>query len=164
VKPAIRHTAAVSASAFLIVADLLTKLWIESAFRLGESVPVIPGFFSIVYIKNRGSAFGFLSQVPGNYIIYGFTVLAIVAIGFIIALYRSLPPEDAISRISFVLIGSGAFGNLIDRFRSGAVTDFLLFYVGQWAWPAFNVADSLITIGVVVLAYTILFKPKAIAG
>jgi signal peptidase II len=159
-KPVFGHTAAVSVSAFLIVADLLTKLWIESAFRLGESVPVIPGFFSIVYIKNKGSAFGFLSQAPGNIVIYGFTVLGIVAIGFIIALYRSLPPEDIISRISFVLIGSGAFGNLIDRFRSGAVTDFLLFYVGQWSWPAFNVADSCITIGVFILGYAILFKPR----
>jgi signal peptidase II len=158
-KPAISHTAAVSASAFLIVADLLTKLWIESAFRLGESVPVIPGFFSVVYIKNRGSAFGFLSQVPGNYIIYGFTALAIVAIGFVIAMYRSLPQGDIFSRVSFVLIGSGAFGNLIDRFRSGAVTDFLLFYVGQWSWPAFNVADSCITVGVFILGYAILFKP-----
>ena len=160
VKPAFGHTAAVSVSAFLIVADLLTKLWIESAFRLGESVPVIRGFFSIVYIKNKGSAFGFLSQVEGNLVIHGFTVMAIVAIGFIIAIYRSLPPEDSISRISFVLIGSGAFGNLIDRFRSGAVTDFLLVYVGQWSWPAFNVADSCITIGVFLLGCAILFKPK----
>lgn len=162
-KPAISHTAAISVSAFLIVADLLTKLWIESALRLGDSVSVIPGFFSIVFIKNKGASFGFLSQVEGNIVIYGFTVMAMIAIGFIIALYRSLPPEDVISRVSFVLIGSGAFGNLIDRFRSGAVTDFLLLYVGQWAWPAFNVADSCITIGVVILAYVILFKSKAVA-
>jgi signal peptidase II len=160
VKPAVSHLAAVSVSAFLIVADLLAKLWIESAFRLGDSVNVIPGFFSVVYIKNKGSAFGFLAQVEGNFVIHGFTVMAIVAIGFIIAIYRSLPPEDAISRISFVLIGSGAFGNLVDRLRSGAVTDFLLFYIGQWSWPAFNVADSCITVGVFVLGYAILFKPK----
>jgi signal peptidase II len=159
-KPAIRHSTALFVSAFLIVADLLTKLWIESAFRLGESVPVIPGFFSVVYIKNRGASFGFLSQVPGNLVIYGFTALAMAAVGFIIALYRSLPPEDIISRVSFVLIGSGAFGNLVDRFRSGAVTDFLLFYVGQWSWPAFNVADSCITVGVFILGYAILFKPR----
>lgn len=159
IKPTISHTTAVSVSAFLIVADLLTKLWIESAFRLGDAVSVIPGFFSVVYIKNRGSAFGFLSQVPGNIVIYGFTVLAIVAIGFVIAMYRSLQPEDIFSRISFVLIGSGASGNLIDRFRSGSVTDFLLFYIGQWSWPAFNVADSCITVGVFILGYAILFKP-----
>lgn len=159
-KPVLTHATAVFVSAFLIVADLLTKLWIESVFRLGDSVNVIPGFFNVVYIKNRGSAFGFLSQVEGNLVIHGFTVLAIVAIGFIIAIYRSLPPEDTISRIAFVLIGSGAFGNLIDRFRSGAVTDFLLFYVGQWSWPAFNVADSCITIGVIILGYAILFKPR----
>jgi len=159
-KPAISHTTAVLVSAFLIVTDLLTKLWIESAFRLGDAVSVIPGFFSVVYIKNKGSAFGFLSQAPGNIVIYGFTVLAIAAIGFIIAIYRSLPPDDLFSRISFVLIGSGASGNLIDRFRSGAVTDFLLFYVGQWSWPAFNVADSCITIGVFILVCAILFKPR----
>lgn len=151
---------AVFASAFLVTADLLTKLWIESALRLGESVPVIPGFFSIVYIKNRGASFGFLSQVEGNWVTYGFTVVAVIAIGVIIHIYRELPPEDMISRVSFVLIGSGAFGNLIDRFRSGAVTDFLLFYVGQWSWPAFNVADSCITVGVIVLGYAILFRPK----
>ncbi|MBF0634057.1 MAG: signal peptidase II [Nitrospinae bacterium] len=162
-KPVLTHMTAVSVSAFLIVADLLTKLWIESAFKLGDSVSVIPGFFSVVYIKNKGASFGLLSQVEGNVVIYGFAVMAMIAIGFIIALYRTLPPEDIISRVAFVLIGSGAFGNLIDRFRSGAVTDFLLFYVGQWAWPAFNVADSCITVGVVVLAYTILFRPTAVA-
>lgn len=163
-KPAISHMAAISVSAFLIVADLLTKLWIESAFRLGDSVSVIPGFFNVVYIKNKGASFGLLAQVEGNVVIYGFAVMAMIAVGFIIALYRTLPPEDIVSRVSFVLIGSGAFGNLIDRFRSGAVTDFLLFYVGQWAWPAFNVADSCITVGVVILAYAILFKTKAGAG
>lgn len=164
IKPPFTHLSAILGALFLIVTDLLTKLWIESAFRLGESVPVIRGFFSVVYIKNRGASFGFLSQVEGNWVTYGFTVIAVIAIGVIIYIYRALPPEDVISRVSFVLIGSGAFGNLIDRFRSGAVTDFLLFYVGQWSWPAFNVADSCITIGISILGYAILFKPKRAAG
>jgi signal peptidase II len=160
-KPPFSHLSALLAAVFLFVADLMTKLWIESAFRLGETVPVIDGFFSLVYIKNRGSAFGFLSQVEGNWISYGFTAIAAVAIGVIIYIYRTLPKEDVVSRVSFILIGSGAFGNLVDRFRTGAVTDFLLFYIGQWSWPAFNVADSCITVGVVILGYTIIFKPQS---
>lgn len=142
----------------MVAVDLATKLGIESAFTLHESKTVIPGLFNIVYIKNKGAAFGFLSQINGDWVSYAFMAIAVTALVVIALLYRSAPADDWISRAAYVLIGSGALGNLIDRIRSGAVTDFLLFYIGEYQWPAFNVADSCITVGIILLGYVMAFN------
>jgi len=151
--------APVLAALALVAADQATKMIIVSRFHMNESLEVIPGFFSIVYIRNRGAAFGMLSNIEGEWVSRGFMIVALVAIVAIAVLYRSLPSEDRASRASLVLIGSGALGNLIDRARYGSVTDFLLFYIGEYQWPAFNVADSCITIGVFILGYALMTTP-----
>ncbi|HEB71790.1 MAG TPA: signal peptidase II [Nitrospirae bacterium] len=143
-------------SAFVII-DQFTKRLIESSFVLGERLPVIAGYFDLTYIKNRGSAFGMFSQIDSVWIQRGFTVFTVIALIIIVTLYRSMASEDRMGKVALVMIGTGALGNLADRIRDGAVTDFLLFYVGDHYWPAFNVADSLITTGVVILSYALIF-------
>lgn len=143
-------------SAFVII-DQFTKRLIESSFSLGERVEVIPGFFHLIYIKNSGLAFGLLSQVDSIWIQRGFIAFTLVAVIVIVSLYRSMGPNERMGKISLVMIGTGALGNLGDRVRDGAVTDFLLFFIGPYHWPAFNVADSLITVGVAFLSYAMIF-------
>lgn len=154
-----------AAAFFLIVGDQVTKYIIESSLALNESVVVIPGLFNIVHVKNRGAAFGLMADMESEWVSIGFTVVAVIAVAVIIALYRSLRPGEIITKVSLTLIGSGAIGNLIDRIRLGSVTDFLLFYIGEYQWPAFNVADSCITVGVIMLGYTIILgSPKEATG
>lgn len=140
-----------------VIIDQFTKRLIETSFSLGERIPVIPGFFDLIYIKNRGLAFGMLSHLDGVWIQRGFMAFTAIAVIIIVTLYRSMAPEERIGKISLVMIGTGALGNLADRIRDGAVTDFLLVYIGQYHWPAFNVADSLITTGVVMLSFAMIF-------
>ena len=97
------------------------------------------------------------SEIESVWVQRGFTAFTIIALIIIVTLYRSMSPMDRMGKISLVMIGTGALGNLADRIRDGAVTDFLLFYTGKYYWPAFNVADSLITTGVVVLSYALIF-------
>lgn len=143
----------------LVVLDQITKWMIEATFMLGESRVVIPHFFDLVHIQNRGAAFGFLSGIDSVWLNRGFTATATLALFVITFLYRSLTPDEKVSKVALVLIGAGAMGNLADRIRLGSVTDFLHFYIGEYSWPAFNVADSCVTVGVVLLAYTIIFPP-----
>lgn len=143
--------------AALIAADYVTKRMIEGSFRMGERRSVISGFFDLTFIKNTGAAFGFLADVDSVWVQRGFTAFTLVALVAVVLLYRSMEQSERVGRASLVMIGSGAVGNFIDRLREGAVTDFLLVYVNGYYWPAFNVADSLISVGVVLLAYTILF-------
>ncbi|MGK7345919.1 MAG: signal peptidase II [Candidatus Nitrospinota bacterium M3_3B_026] len=143
------------AAGALIAADRVTKMIVEESIPLNGAVTVIPGLFNIVHIKNRGAAFGLLGGVESEWVSRGFTVVSISALVIITVLYRSLPPRDRAPRAALVFIGSGAFGNLIDRLKNGAVTDFLLFYIDGYQWPAFNVADSAITVGVMLLAWSL---------
>ncbi|VAX22577.1 Lipoprotein signal peptidase [hydrothermal vent metagenome] len=145
--------------AFLVIVDQFTKQVIESLYHIGSNVEVIPGFFNLVHIKNRGAAFGLFGSLESVWVNRSFTIVALIAISAIAIMYRALPDEDKLSRISLVLICAGAIGNLIDRIRTGSVTDFLLFYINSYHWPAFNVADSCITIGVGLLAVALFVKP-----
>jgi signal peptidase II len=143
----------------LVAADLVTKEWVINEVELFESIPVIEGFFDIVHVKNRGSAFGFLASVEGDWVRYFFLTLHSIAFFVFVWLYKNTPASDRLTRMAFVLIASGAVGNFIDRLRFGAVTDFLLVYIGDYRWPAFNVADSCITIGVAFLAWRLIVRP-----
>ncbi|PWT86264.1 MAG: signal peptidase II [Acidobacteria bacterium] len=140
----------------LFALDQLTKWLIRTAIPYGSEVPIIPGFFSLVHVSNTGAAF---SLFTGNNIF--FVCFALVALGVIIFLLVRDSSERSISRklsgttkIAFALLAAGVLGNLADRILRGAVTDFLHFYVRQYAWPSFNVADSSICIaaGLLLLA------------
>ncbi|MDT8421517.1 MAG: signal peptidase II [Desulfuromonadales bacterium] len=132
-----------------VLLDQLSKLYIDSHFKLYESVTVLENFFHITYIRNRGAAFGILSDSPLR--LPFFIVVTLVAIVGILWYLRQLPAGQKLSQLALGLILSGAIGNLIDRLRFGEVIDFIDVHWYSHHWPAFNVADSAICIGVGLL-------------
>ena len=140
----------------VLVLDQVTKLWIESSFTLHERVPVINGFFDLMLAYNKGAAFSFLADQDG-WQRWFFTVLSVVISIVLLVWLRRLPSSHRWTAFAIALVIGGAIGNLIDRIAYGHVVDFLLVYIDPWYWPAFNVADSAISIGVVILIITELF-------
>ncbi len=144
----------------VIVLDQITKAVITEKLFMYGSHKVIDGFFSLVYVMNPGAAFGFLARAPEifRYLFFiSVTVLAILLITYYISKSKS---QDVLIVIALTLIFGGAVGNLIDRIRFGAVVDFLDFYIGAWHWPAFNVADSAISVGAVLMIWEMLVRRK----
>lgn len=139
-------------AAAIAVTDQLTKWLITRQIQFGDSVPVIDGFFNLVHWRNTGAAWGTF-QDHGS-------LLIIISLLTILALYlfrHSFQLERMGNRIAFGLICGGIVGNLIDRIRFGSVVDFLDFYVGTHHWPAFNLADSGICVGVALYLMLSLF-------
>jgi len=137
--------------AALVGLDQLSKYWIMATMNLYEVREVIPGLFNLVYVTNRGAAFSIFASVDSPVRHYFFiAVNSLAAIGLTVAVFK-MRSRSIFYVVSFGLIAAGAVGNLIDRIRFGAVIDFLDFYVGSYHWPAFNVADSSICVGVGVL-------------
>jgi signal peptidase II len=141
--------------ALLLALDQASKCLIERFYFVHESREVIPGFFNITYVQNKGAAFGLFGTLPGAAIL--FVIIALIAIALILLYIRQIQAREVWTPVCFALILTGAVGNVIDRFRLGSVVDFLDFYYFGWHWPAFNVADACITIGVTLLAIRILF-------
>ena len=148
-------------SAFVIVVDQITKRVIDSAMQLHQTIELIP-YFQLTYMRNQGAAFSFLSGA-GGWQRWFFIGLAIVASVFIFVWLRKLDPSRRREAVAWALVLGGALGNLIDRILYGYVIDFLDVYVGDWHWPAFNVADSAITVGVALLLLDS-FKTPPVAG
>lgn len=135
--------------------DQLTKYWIRANLLPGESFPGI-GILTITHAQNTGSAFGLFTNQA-----FLLTLIAVVGLVVILLFYRHLPQSSILSTIALGLVFGGALGNLSDRLRLGHVTDFI--YVRLWDdvyWPAFNIADSAISIGVIVLAVFLLIGLK----
>ncbi len=141
-----------------IAVDQATKLFIDGSMRLYESIPVIPNFFHITYLRNRGAAFSFLSHASWR--LPFFIAITIVAAIAILAAFYKLRDDQKLPQFSLAMIFSGALGNLIDRVRLGEVIDFLDVHWYSHHWPAFNVADSLICVGVTLLAIDMLQEEK----
>lgn len=147
-------------AAAIVVLDQITKAAIVKNFILHEARPVIEGFFNLVYVMNPGAAFGFLAGASETFrylFFIGITALVIVLIIYYIAESKS---QNMLFIISMTLIFAGAVGNLIDRIRYGAVVDFLDFYIRTWHWPAFNVADSSISLGAVLMIWGMITQRK----
>ena len=144
-------------SLIVVILDQFTKAVITNYFILHQSIEVIRGLFNITYIRNPGAAFGILRDVSGTFRTIFLTGISFTALIIIFFVYRNI--KDTASRIAFSLIAGGAFGNLVDRIRFGEVIDFLDFYIGRYHWPAFNVADSAITVGVFI-AVLFLYRDK----
>jgi signal peptidase II len=145
-------------SAVIIALDQITKAIILKHLGLYHSIKIIPGFFSITHIHNPGGAFGFLANQSTAVRVVVFLFVSILALGFIFYFYQKTPPTHKMLATGFALIFGGAIGNLIDRVRFGTVVDFLDVYIKDLHWPAFNIADSAITIGMGVFVYHILAK------
>lgn len=141
----------------VVVFDRLTKLAVENRILLHDSVSVIPGFFRITHVENRGAAFGLFSDSPSEWKIAILVLFSLIALVIVSALLWKSSHVMTTTGVGLALILGGAIGNLWDRLFSGHVVDFLLFYLGQYQWPAFNVADSAIVIGAGLLVFEILF-------
>ncbi len=137
-------------SLLVIGLDQLTKWYFVAAFQLYERRPVVPGFFDWTLAHNYGAAFSFLSNA-GGWQRWFFTVLALVISAVLCEWLRRLKRNHWQEALPLALIVGGAIGNVIDRLNHGYVIDFILVYYDKWAWPAFNVADSAITCGAVLL-------------
>ncbi len=135
----------------LIILDQFTKFLVNAHIPKNQFLPIIDGFFRITHIRNPGVAFGLFSESPSTVKLIVFVVFSLVAIVAILVFFHQTPPEKKFVHLALILIFSGAIGNLIDRVMYHEVIDFLDFYVGTYHWPAFNIADSCITIGVVFM-------------
>ncbi|MDH4333370.1 MAG: signal peptidase II [Desulfobulbaceae bacterium] len=145
----------------VVILDQLTKELVMAYFGLYELQPVIPGLFNLTYLTNTGAAFGMLAGAQSVWRQVFFVGVAVAAIGVMFFSYRQFRSQGKIFAHAIGLVAGGAAGNLIDRLRFGAVVDFLDFYVGTHHWPAFNVADSAITVGVgLFILGTIMYPPK----
>ena len=134
----------------MVALDQISKLWVRSNSMLGESF-FEAGPLSLTHIQNTGSAFGLFANQT-----FLLTIVAIAGLVIILLFYRQIPQSNILGTLALSLVFSGALGNLIDRLRFGYVTDFI--YVRLWHnfyWPAFNVADSAITIGTIALVFFI---------
>jgi signal peptidase II len=137
--------------ALIVALDQYTKHLVVSAWQLGDSIPIVPGFFSLTYLRNRGGAFGLFAGLPEGWRVAFFVVFALATVAALVWMLRSTPRQDRVQRLALTSVIGGALGNLYDRIVYGEVVDFLDVYVRDWHWPAFNVADSFITCGVVLL-------------
>ena len=144
-------------SGLIIVLDQLTKLWVVSALRLGQSVE-LTSFFNLVFVYNPGAAFSFLSDA-GGWQRWFFVALALAVSVWLTLLIRSHAAERLLPLAAALILG-GALGNVIDRIRFGAVVDFLDVHAAGWHWPAFNVADAAISLGVALLIWQQLFHAE----
>ena len=145
-------------SIIVIVADQATKALIQTNLTLHHSIIVIDRFFSITHILNPGGAFGFFADQTPGVRKFVFIFLSAIVACFVLYLFFKAAVSHVFLSYGFAMIFAGAVGNLIDRIRFGKVVDFLDFYIGNYHWPAFNIADSAITVGLFIFLYHLLFK------
>lgn len=141
----------------IILFDQLTKILVVKNFQLYESMSIFP-LFNLTFVVNYGFAFGFLNNSSLNQIIVICVIFLIIAY-FLYLLFKT---QDQFFRFSLILVLSGAVGNFIDRVIHGFVIDFIDIYLGSYHWPAFNIADSSITLGFILIMFNILFLNKKI--
>jgi signal peptidase II len=148
----------------VLVLDQATKVLVDKTITLHQSIEIVPNFAHLTYLRNTGAAFGFLAGARSSLRIVFFALISLVAIGCIVYLIRGLRPQQKTLLASLSLILGGAIGNLIDRLRLGEVIDFIDLHWYDIHWPAFNVADSAISIGVALLFIQMLRKGSLTFG
>jgi len=148
----------------VILIDRWTKRLVATRIALYTHIQIIPGFFRLTHTENTGAAFSLFADSPTRWktaLLIGFSVVAMVIVSVLLWKQRC---ALTMTGIALSLILGGAAGNLWDRVLSGRVVDFLLFYVGRYQWPVFNMADSAIVVGAALLVLEILFSPSKSAG
>ncbi len=144
--------------ASIVLLDQVTKLMILKSIPHGTSRIVIPGFFNLSHVRNRGAIFGFFSNSGSPVVYVLLTVASLTALLLVLFYFFKVPAQDRLLKITLALILGGALGNQVDRLTRGFVVDFLEVYVKSFHWPSFNVADSCISIGAVLLVYVFFFR------
>jgi signal peptidase II len=140
-----------------LLLDQATKLLIVHHLIYGDQIEVIEGFFYLTHVRNPGAAFGLFATAPAEWRVFFFIGISFVALGIIVSFFRKLAPGDRLPALALGMISGGAVGNLIDRIFRGEVVDFLHFRLWQgYSWPDFNIADSLIVVGVALLVLELL--------
>jgi signal peptidase II len=143
----------------LLALDQATKHLVARTVDLYQSIPVIPGFFNITRIHNKGAIFGSFSQTNNKLVFALLTAASLAALALVVYYFFKTPAGDKLMKVALTLIMAGALGNQFDRLVRGHVIDFLDFFIGKAHWPFFNAADSCITIGA-CLMLVILFRRK----
>lgn len=139
----------------VVLLDQASKVWAEQVLAYGRPVEIF-GWFNLTLVYNRGAAFSFLSEAGGWQRGF-FIVIGLIAVAILLGWLRRLPPRERWQGLGLALILGGAVGNLIDRARHGYVVDFIDWHYAGWHWPTFNLADSAITAGVVLLLLTLVW-------
>lgn len=145
-------------SVVILLLDQWTKYMVLQKLALYQRVEVIQGFFNLTHVRNTGGAFGIFGGEKGGLGSIFFVVVSLIAIGAIVFLFFKVKENEKTLAFSFSLILSGAVGNLIDRLRYGEVIDFLDVHLSTYHWPAFNVADSAICVGIGLMALELLIR------
>jgi signal peptidase II len=146
-----KYRLSLTISSLVLILDQITKVLVEKTMSLYHAIEIIPNFVALTYIRNTGAAFGFLAGEQSIFRTGFFLLVSAIAVGCIFYLLRMARPDKKILLVSLSLILGGAIGNMVDRLRQGEVIDFILLHYYDLHWPAFNVADSAISIGVALL-------------
>ena len=141
----------ISVALGIVLLDQVTKLWVAASMQLHQSIPVIEGFFDLTYVRNTGAAFSMFAGHSAAFRVPFFIIVSTIALVVILSFVRSTPASHKAALLGCAFVLGGAVGNLIDRVAYGEVIDFLDVYWRGWHWPAFNVADTFITSGVILL-------------
>jgi len=144
----------------VLVMDQISKWAVLNGFQPYESIPVIKGLFNLIRVHNRGMAFGIMNRNQGAFGFYFLILATLAAIVLLLYWVRHLKQNEVGITFGLGLILGGAIGNLVDRVHLGSVVDFLDFHLGSHHWPAFNLADSAITVGTIWVAFYLIFKSR----
>lgn len=142
----------------VLALDQVSKIYIDRTMQIYDSITVVPNFFNITYLRNKGAAFSIFAD--SSFRLPFFITISLVALIVILTALRKMRDDQKLAIFSLGLIFSGALGNLIDRVRMGEVIDFIYVHWYRHYWPAFNVADSAICVGVFLLAIDMLLEEK----
>ncbi|MBU5611413.1 signal peptidase II [Geomonas azotofigens] len=153
-----KYSILAAVSALVLVLDQWSKVYIDKSMTLHSSYPVIEGFFNITYLRNKGAAFGILAS--SSYRLPFFLLVSSIAVIVILVAVSKMRDDQTWNVASLSLIFSGALGNMIDRVRLGEVIDFLDVHWKGHHWPAFNIADSAICVGVFILAVDMVLEER----
>jgi len=145
-------------AAMVVILDQVVKLLVVDKIPAYGSIVVIPGFFDLTHIYNTGGAFGFLAGKSSLFRHLFFLTASVIAMGMIVYLYLKTPRDYLFLRSGLTMILGGAVGNVIDRIRLGKVVDFIDLHINDLHWPAFNIADSAISVGILIFVYHLIFK------
>ena len=146
----------------VVIIDQASKIILAGSIKYYESIPLINGFLNLVHVRNRGMAFGLLNRPDAQFPFYFLIAATVIAIVLLIFWFISVKGGSRGLIFGLSLILGGAIGNLIDRLRLKEVIDFIDFFIGKYHWPAFNLADSAITVGAVWIVINIVFFSSSV--
>ncbi len=155
-----KSTIIVTIASAVFILDRLTKLAVQSKIGFEDIIPVVRGFFELTYVRNTGAAFGIMAFARDSFRVPFLLASTAAAIGLLVYFVRKTRDDEYLLLLALAMILGGALGNLTDRMIYGYVIDFLSFHFKEHYWPAFNVADSGITVGVALLGFDLLIRKK----